>query len=58
MRKTLCDAYADSVLVDKGGAPFVRYACLVEEVEGVFGVKELERKPECDVNASVKAAQV
>eukprot|EP00904_Undaria_pinnatifida_P007730 jgi/Undpi1/4087/HiC_scaffold_16.g07454.m1 len=55
--ETLCDAYADSVLVDKGGAPFVRYACLVEEVEGVFGVKELERKPECDVNASVKAAQ-
>ena len=24
----------------------------------MFGVKELERKPECDVNASVKAAQV
>ncbi|CAN0309146.1 unnamed protein product, partial [Laminaria digitata] len=51
--QTLCDAYADSVLVDKGGAPFVRYVRLVEKVEGVFGVKELERKPECDVDASI-----
>ena len=56
--QTLCDAYADPNLTDKGGAPFVRYGRLVEEVEGVFGVRELERKPECDVDASVKAAQV
>lgn len=48
----------DPNLIDKGGAPFVRYGRLVEEVEGVFGVKELERKPECDVDASIKAAKV
>ena len=56
--QTLCDAYVDPNLTDKGGTPFVRYDRLVEEVEGVFGVRGLERNPECDVNASVKAAQV
>lgn len=56
--QTICDAYPDPNLADKGGAPYVRYGRLVEEVEGVFGVRELERHPECDVNASVKAAQV
>ncbi|CAM9638892.1 unnamed protein product [Pylaiella littoralis] len=55
--ETICDAYPDPNLADKGGAPYVRYGRLVEEVEGVFGVRELERHPECDVNASVKAAQ-
>eukprot|EP00903_Cladosiphon_okamuranus_P014842 g13743.t1 len=54
---TLCDAYVDSNLTDNGGAPFVRYGRLVEELEGVFGVRELETKPECDVNASIKAAK-
>ncbi|CAM9632577.1 unnamed protein product, partial [Hapterophycus canaliculatus] len=56
--ETICDAYVDSNLYDTGGSPFVRYGRLVEEVEGVFGVKGLEKKPECDVEASVKAAQV
>ncbi len=56
--QTLCEAYADPNLCDKGGEPFVCYGRLVEEVEGVFGVRGLETKPECDVNASVKAAQV
>ncbi|CBJ27458.1 conserved unknown protein [Ectocarpus siliculosus] len=55
--ETLCEAYVDPNVSDKGGAPFVRYVRLVEEIEGVFGVRELERKPECDVDASVKAAQ-
>lgn len=56
--QTICDAYVDPDLSDKGGSPFVRYGRLVEEVEGVFGVRGLERKPECDVEASVTAAQV
>lgn len=56
--QTLCEAYVDPNVSDKSGAPFVRYVGLVEEIEGVFGVRELERKPECDVDASVKAAQV
>ncbi|CAM9343026.1 unnamed protein product [Scytosiphon promiscuus] len=55
--ETICNAYVDPDLSDKGGSPFVRYGRLVEEVEGVFGVRGLERKPECDVEASVKAAQ-
>ncbi|CAM9270699.1 unnamed protein product, partial [Ectocarpus sp. 13 AM-2016] len=55
--ETLCEAYVDPNVSDKSGAPFVRYIRLVEEIEGVFGVRELEGKPECDVDASVKAAQ-
>lgn len=56
--QTLCEAYADPNLCDTGGEPFVCYGRLVEELEGVFGVRGLETKPECDVNSSVKAAQV
>lgn len=56
--QTLCEAYAEGSHLDDGGMPFVRYKGLLEEVEGVFGVRELERQPECDVDASVHAAQV
>ena len=54
----LCDAYLDESLTDDGGAPFVRYVRLLEKVEGVFGVRGLEKKPQCDVDASIKAAKV
>ncbi|CAN0066595.1 unnamed protein product [Ascophyllum nodosum] len=53
----LCDAYPDESLTDDGGAPFVRYVRLLDEVEGVFGVRGLEKKPQCDVDASIKAAK-
>ena len=56
--QVLCDAYPDESLTDDGGAPFVRYVRLLDEVEGVFGVRGLEKKPQCDVDASIKAAKV
>lgn len=36
----------------------MRYARLVDDVDGVFGVRELERNPECDVSGFIKAAKV
>lgn len=36
----------------------MRYQSLVDEIEGVFGVRSLERQPQCDVDASVQSAQV
>lgn len=56
--QNLSEEYTESSRLDDGGMPFVRYKDLVEEVDGVFGVRELERQPQCDVDASVHAAQV
>ncbi|CAM9798887.1 unnamed protein product, partial [Choristocarpus tenellus] len=55
---SLCECYAAPFPFDDGGLPFVRYSRLMEELEGVFTVRQLEKHPECDVEGIISKAKV